>query len=61
MKPSPALSIVGKAKANLEGRKVGILFAEGSDRAEIDKVGRPRSRPRGHGDADRPEDRRASR
>jgi catalase len=35
---SPALSIVRNAKATLVGRKVGILFAEGSDRAEIAKV-----------------------
>jgi catalase len=38
MKPSPALSIVRNAKDTLEGRKVGILFAEGSDRAEIARV-----------------------
>jgi catalase len=32
---SPALSIVHKAKHTLQGRKVGILFAEGSAKAEI--------------------------
>ena len=32
---SPALSIVLKAKHTLQGRKVGILFAEGSTKAEI--------------------------
>ena len=38
MKPSPALSIVGKMKPTLAGRKVGILFDEGSDKADIDRV-----------------------
>ena len=38
MDPSPALSIVGKMKHTLEGRKVGILFDEGSDKADIDRV-----------------------
>ena len=38
MEPSPALSIVKNAKETLEGRKVGILFAEGSDQAEIEQV-----------------------
>ncbi len=38
MKPSPALSIVGKMKPTLAGRKVGILFDEGSDKADIDQV-----------------------
>ncbi len=32
---SPALSIVLKAKHTLQGRKVGILFAEGSSKADI--------------------------
>ena len=32
---SPALSIVLKAKHTLQGRKVGILFAEGSTKADI--------------------------
>jgi len=38
MAPSPALSIVAKMKATLVGRKIGILFDEGSDKAEIDRV-----------------------
>ncbi len=38
MELSPALSIVRNAKDTLVGRKVGILFAEGSDRAEIARV-----------------------
>jgi catalase len=38
MAPSPALSIVGKMKPTLEGRKVGILFDEGSSKAEIESV-----------------------
>ena len=38
MKPSPALSIVGNMKDMLDGRVVGILFADGSDGAAIDKV-----------------------
>jgi catalase len=38
MKPSPALSIVGKMKPTLVGRKVGILFDEGSNKADIDRV-----------------------
>jgi len=38
MELSPALSIGANAKATLVGRKVGILFAEGSDRAEIARV-----------------------
>ncbi len=38
MEPSPALSIVGKLKPTLEGRKVGILFDEGSDKADIERV-----------------------
>ena len=33
--PSPALSIIENAHATLEGRKVAILFAEGSDAAAI--------------------------
>jgi catalase len=46
MEPSPALSILGKAPATLEGRKVGILIADGCDagligklRAAIEKAG----------------------
>ena len=35
---SPTLSIVHKAKATLEGRKVGILFTDGSPVAAISKV-----------------------
>jgi catalase len=31
LKPSPALSILGKAKKMLEGRKVGCLIADGTD------------------------------
>jgi catalase len=38
MEPSPALSIVGKFKPTLEGRKVGILFDEGSSKADVDRV-----------------------
>ncbi|MBX3598623.1 MAG: catalase [Rhizobiaceae bacterium] len=38
MKPSDALSIQKQAKQTLAGRKVGILFAEGSDKAAIDKL-----------------------
>lgn len=38
MEPSDALSIQKQAKDMLKGRKVGILFAEGSDKAEIDKL-----------------------
>ncbi len=38
MDPSPALSIQKNMKATLEGRSVGILYADGSDGAEIDAV-----------------------
>ena len=38
LKPSPALSIVRNMKATLKGRKVGIVFADGSDRAEVAAV-----------------------
>ncbi len=38
MPPSPALSIVGKAKPTLMGRKVGILFDAGSNKADIDGI-----------------------
>ena len=31
LKPSPALSILAKAKPTLEGRKIGCLIADGSD------------------------------
>src|SRR5690606_30955419 len=35
---SDALSIQKQAKKTLQGRKVGILFAEGSDKAAIDAL-----------------------
>ena len=38
MKPSDALSIQKQAKDMLKGRKVGILFAEGSDKESIDML-----------------------
>jgi catalase len=38
MKPSDALSIQKKAKNMLKGRKVGLLFSEGSDRVTIDDL-----------------------
>ncbi|WP_395332097.1 catalase [Novosphingobium sp. BL-8H] len=38
MAPSDALSIQKKAVDTLTGRKIGILFAEGSDKAAIDKL-----------------------
>ncbi len=38
MKPSPALSIQKNMQVTLKGRKVGLLFAEGSDGADIDRV-----------------------
>ena len=38
MPPSDALSIQKNAKDTLQGRKVGILFAEGSDKAAIDTL-----------------------
>jgi catalase len=38
MAPSDALSIHKNMKATLEGRVVGILYADGSDAAEIDSV-----------------------
>ncbi|MBY8823293.1 catalase [Sphingomonas colocasiae] len=38
MPPSDALSIQKQARDTLEGRKVGILFAEGSDKASIDTL-----------------------
>ena len=37
-KPSCALSIQSNAKMTLEGRSIGILFADGSDRLEIDAI-----------------------
>jgi catalase len=36
--PSPALQIIGKMKATLAGRAIGILIADGSDGAAIRKV-----------------------
>jgi catalase len=38
MKPSPALQIIGKMKDTLKGRAVGILIADGSDGAVINKI-----------------------
>ena len=38
MAPSPALQIIGKMKDTLTGRAVGILIADGSDGAIIEKV-----------------------
>lgn len=37
-KPSPALQTIGKMKDTLEGRMLGVLVGEGSDRAAIDKL-----------------------
>ena len=36
--PSPALQIIGKMKDTLEGRAIGVLVADGSDRAAIDAL-----------------------
>ena len=38
MEPSPALSIIGKMKDTLMGRVIGILVADGSDGAVIEKM-----------------------
>jgi catalase len=38
MEPSPALQIIGKMKDTLKGRAVGILIADGSDGAVIQKI-----------------------
>ncbi|MCB9126909.1 MAG: catalase [Ardenticatenales bacterium] len=38
MPTSDALSILKRDKKTLKGRKVGILFAEGSDKAEIERL-----------------------
>jgi catalase len=38
MEPSPALSIQKNMKTTLEGRSVGILFADGSDGDQIDTL-----------------------
>jgi hypothetical protein len=36
--PAPSLSIVRRAKPTLDGRTVGILFADGCPRAEVARV-----------------------
>ena len=36
--PSPALQIIGKMKDTLEGRAVGLLVADGSDRGALDAL-----------------------
>jgi len=38
MKPSTALQLIGKMKATLEGRAIGILVADGSDGAAIGSI-----------------------
>nr|HNI19752.1 catalase-related domain-containing protein [Nitrospira sp.] len=38
MKPSPALSIQKNMLATLKGRKVGLLYAEGSNGGDIDRM-----------------------
>lgn len=38
LKPSPALQLIGKMKATLQGRAIGILIADGSDGAVINKI-----------------------
>ncbi len=38
MEPSPALSIQRNAKATLEGRKIGVLIADGSDAKALKAV-----------------------
>jgi len=38
MAPSPALQIIGKMKATLMGRAIGILIADGSDGTVIEKI-----------------------
>ncbi len=38
MKPSPALQIIGKMKDTLMGRAIGILIADGSDGAVIERI-----------------------
>ena len=38
MEPSPALQIIGKMKDTLMGRAIGILIADGSDGAAINKI-----------------------
>ena len=36
--PSPALQIIGKMKDTLEGRMIGVLVSDGSERAAVDAV-----------------------
>jgi catalase len=38
LKPSPALSLIAKAPKTLEGRKVGVMVADGTDNALVDAV-----------------------
>jgi len=38
MEPSPALQIIGKMKDTLMGRAIGILIADGSDGALVEKI-----------------------
>ncbi len=38
LKPSPALSMVGKAAPTLAGRKVGVLVSNGVERALVDRL-----------------------
>ena len=38
MKPSPALSLVKKSVATLEGRKIGVLVTDGTDGAFVDAL-----------------------
>ena len=38
LKPSPALSIIGKAPETLQGRKIGVLVTAGSDAAWLEGV-----------------------
>jgi catalase len=38
MAPSPALSILQHGQPPLTGRKIGLLFAEGSDKAAVEKL-----------------------
>jgi len=39
LEPSPALSLVGKAKATLKGRKVGALVTDGADGDRLEALG----------------------
>ena len=38
LKPSPALSMLAKAKKTLEGRKIGVLIADGTDAALVKEL-----------------------